>query len=177
MPASIACLMRGLLSSSDRLHEWLPRLGSPKVIQPREIGEISRPVLPSFTYFIVVRQSPSSSVGVIFSGCSRVAPRTRRGLRRPSIRALRPEARDERAAVRGFAAHRRSPLPHVHSAPILDLLEDHRKVTIRSLTSRSSCGTGDLLNSPVTTVLFARRESRAHRLSVAMRKSPFKTSA
>jgi len=36
---------------------------------------------------------------------------------------------------------------------------------------------GDLLNSPVTTVLFARRESRAHRLSVAMRKSPFKTSA
>ena len=41
----------------------------------------------------------------------------------------------------------------------------------------SACGTGDLLNSPVTTVLFARRESQAHRLSVAMRKSPFKTSA
>src|SRR5665811_1470123 len=114
MPASIACLMRGLLSSSDRLHEWLPRLGSPKVIQPREIGEISRPVLPSFTYFIVVRQSPSSSVGV-----RGFAPRTRRGLRRPSIRALRPEARDERTAVRGFAAHRRSPRPHVHGPGFL----------------------------------------------------------
>ena len=49
IPASTARSKNGRAWSSGSDQEWLPRCGSPYVMQPRQIGETSRPVLPSFT--------------------------------------------------------------------------------------------------------------------------------
>ena len=51
MPASSARRMnvRDVSSSSD--HEWVPRPDSPKLMQPRQMRDTSRPVSPSLTYF------------------------------------------------------------------------------------------------------------------------------
>src|SRR5579875_1069444 len=50
MPASSAWRIKGRLASSSRVQGWLPRFGSPKLMQPRQMTDTSIPVRPSFTY-------------------------------------------------------------------------------------------------------------------------------
>ena len=65
MPASSACRMNGRLASSSSVHGWMPRPGSPKLMQPRQMRETSRPVRPRVTYSTCTSESPMCRSAVV----------------------------------------------------------------------------------------------------------------
>src|SRR4051794_27033248 len=58
MPATSAFSITRRLSSSGRVHFWLPRSGTPKLIMPRQMRETSRPVLPRRVYSMPLTLRP-----------------------------------------------------------------------------------------------------------------------
>ena len=65
-----------------KVHSWLPRAGTPKLMQPRHIRDTSSPVAPSFAYCIDHSCSPCVPPGRAVAGPLRGSLRNPRGIPR-----------------------------------------------------------------------------------------------